>query len=126
MWSAADARVGFFLEADTGPEPLGRVVTKLDRYAQLIRRSGPRYPVLFWLGSEHREEHLHRLLPGQHGDVPVATAIHTSEPAEAVWLPAGANGRVPLAELHHADPRVPVVQSSALGDRVARDQSLCR
>jgi len=106
LWSVADATVGFFLEADTGTEPLSRVVAKLDRYAKLIRRGGPRYPVLFWLGSEQREEHLHRLLRGEHGDVPVATATHTSEPAEAVWLPTGATGRVRLAELpsDHGQP----------------------
>lgn len=106
LWSVGDAMVGFFLEADTGTEPLGRVVAKLDRYAQLIRRGGPRYPVLFWLGSEHREEHLHRLLGGRGRDVPVATATHASDPAEAVWLPAGATGRVRLDELpsDHGQP----------------------
>src|SRR4051812_9217824 len=66
LWTASGVTVGFFLEADTGSEPLGRLVAKLDRYAQLARRGGPRYPVLFWLGSEQREEHLHRLLRGQH------------------------------------------------------------
>ncbi|MER5338449.1 replication-relaxation family protein [Micromonospora sp. NPDC002717] len=106
LWSVDDTTVGFFLEADTGTEPLGRVVAKLDRYAQLIRRGGPRYPVLFWLGSHHREEHLHQLLHSRRGDVPVATATHTSDPAEAVWLPVGATGRVRLAELpsDHGQP----------------------
>jgi hypothetical protein len=107
LWSIADATVGFFLEADTGTEPLrSRVVTKLDRYAQLIRRGGPRYPVLFWLGSERREEHLHLLLPGRRGDVPFATATHATDPAAAVWLPGGATGRVRLAELpsDHGQP----------------------
>lgn len=106
LWSVADATVGFFLEADTGTEPLGRVVAKLDRYAQLIRRGGPRYPVLFWLSSEQREEHLHQLLRCPRGDVPVATATHDADPTEAVWLPAGATGRVRLAELpsDHGQP----------------------
>ncbi|MET7808579.1 replication-relaxation family protein [Micromonospora chersina] len=106
LWSVADATVGFFLEADTGTEPLTRVVAKLDRYAQLIRRGGPRYPVLFWLHSEQREEHLHRLLRGRPGDVPAATATHHNDPADAVWLPAGATGRVRLAALpsNHGQP----------------------
>lgn len=107
LWSVCGATVGFFLEADTGTEPLrSRVVTKLDRYAQLIRRGGPRYPVLFWLGSEQREGHLHQLLRGQHGDVPYATATHTSDPAEAVWLPGGATDRLRLTELpsDHGQP----------------------
>ncbi|RQX01139.1 replication-relaxation family protein [Micromonospora inaquosa] len=106
LWSVADATVGFFLEADTGTEPLGRVVAKLDRYEQLIRRGGPRYPVLFWLSSDQREGHLHQLLRGQRGDVPVATATHDAEPAEAVWLPVGDTGRVRLAGLpsDHGQP----------------------
>lgn len=106
LWSVADITVGFFLEADTGSEPLARVVAKLDRYAQLTRRGGPRYPVLFWLGSQHREAHLHQLLRSQHGAVPVATATHPTDPAEAVWLPVGATGRVRLAELpsDHGQP----------------------
>ena len=106
LWTADGVTVGFFLEADTGSEPLGRVVAKLDRYAKLVRRGGPRYPVLFWLGSEQREEHLHRLLHGEHTTVVAATAIHASEPADPVWLARGATSRVPLAELpsDHGQP----------------------
>ena len=106
LWTVDGITVGFFLEADTGSEPLGRVVAKLDRYAKLTRRGGPQYPVLFWVGSEDREEHLHRLLPGQHPTVPVATTVHTSEPAEAVWLVRGATSRVALAALpsDHGQP----------------------
>ncbi|MFY1703042.1 replication-relaxation family protein [Micromonospora sp. WMMA1923] len=103
VWSVDDTTVGFFLEADTGTEPLPRLVAKLDRYAQLTRRGGPRYPVLFWLASERREEHLHRFLDG---DVPAATATHDTDPATAVWLPATATGRVTLTRLpsDHGQP----------------------
>ncbi|MEV0941802.1 replication-relaxation family protein [Micromonospora wenchangensis] len=106
LWRVGDTTVGFFLEADTGTEPLTRVIAKLDRYAQLTRRGGPRYPVLFWLGSQRREEHLHRALRDRHDDVPVATATHPGDPAEAVWLTAGTTVRVPLAELpsSHGQP----------------------
>ncbi|BCY07328.1 hypothetical protein L3i22_024160 [Actinoplanes sp. L3-i22] len=106
LWTAGPVTMGFFLEADTGSEPLGRLVAKLDRYAKLIRRGGPQYPVLFWLGTEQREEHLHRQLPGQHTTVPVATSVHASAPAARVWLPRGATGRVDLAELpsDHGQP----------------------
>jgi hypothetical protein len=106
LWSVTDTTVGFFLETDTGSEPLGRVAAKLDRYAQLIRRGGPRYPVLFWLRSEQREDHLHRLLRGRRDSVPLATATHATDPAEAVWLPGGATGRVRLTELpsDHGQP----------------------
>lgn len=100
LWTAGGATVGFFLETDTGSEALGsRVVAKLKKYGDLIRRGGARYPVLFWLGSEQREEHLHRLLPGQHTSVPVATATHAADPAARVWLPRGSTSRVSLAEL---------------------------
>ncbi|SDT13011.1 replication-relaxation family protein [Actinoplanes derwentensis] len=108
LWTADAVTVGFFLEADTGSEALGsRVVAKLDKYATFIRDSGgTRYPVLFWLGSEQREEHLHRLLPGQHTGVPVATATHAADPAARVWLPRGSTSRVSLAELpsDHGQP----------------------
>ncbi|MFR9778402.1 replication-relaxation family protein [Micromonospora sp. MS34] len=92
LWSAGDATVGFFLETDTGTEPLGRVVAKLDRYAQLIRRGGLRYPVLFWLGGEHREEHLHRLLRGEHDGVSVATG-HPHQPPGRSGLAPGRRHR---------------------------------
>lgn len=106
LWSVGDTTVGFFLEADTGTEPLGRVVAKLDRYAQLTGRGGPRYPVLFWLGSEQREEHLHQLLHTRGDDVPAATATGNSDPAEAVWLPVGATSRIRLTDLpsDHGQP----------------------
>ncbi|MFG3688148.1 replication-relaxation family protein [Micromonospora sp. NPDC047740] len=81
LWSVADTTAGFWLEADTGTEPLGRVVAKLDRYAPLPRRGGPGYPVLFWLRSQQRDEHLHRLLRGRRGDAPFATATHATDPA---------------------------------------------
>ena len=86
--------------------PLGRLIGKLDRYATLTRRVGIRYPVLFWLGSEQREEHLHQVLRGRRGDVPIATATHHGDPAAAVWLPGGATGRVRLTELpsDHGQP----------------------
>ncbi|MFI1995297.1 replication-relaxation family protein [Actinoplanes sp. NPDC020271] len=107
LWTDTGSTVGFFLETDTGSEALGsRVVTKLKKYGDLIRRGGARYPVLFWLGSEQREEHLHRLLPGQHTAVPVATATHTADPAARVWLLRGATSRLTLAELpsDHGEP----------------------
>ncbi|MEU8236428.1 replication-relaxation family protein [Actinoplanes sp. NPDC048967] len=100
LWTTDGITVGFFLETDAGTEALGsRVVAKLKKYGDLIHRGGARYPVLFWLGSEQREEHLHRLLPGQHTAVPVATATHASDPTARVWLPRGSTSRVALAEL---------------------------
>ncbi len=43
------AAVDFFLEYDTGTEPLSRVVAKLAGYAALAARTGITTPVLFWL-----------------------------------------------------------------------------
>jgi hypothetical protein len=115
IWSTGVATVGFFLEADTGTEPLGRLVAKLDRYARLVRRGGPNYPVLFWLGTEQREEHLHRLLPGQHAAATVATSTHTADPAARVWLARGATSRVTLAELP-SDHGQPVAENPNFDD----------
>ncbi|MFG1998642.1 replication-relaxation family protein [Spirillospora sp. NPDC048911] len=100
------ARVEFFLEHDTGTEPLARVAAKLDRYAAHARAAGHLTPVLFWLPSSAREANLRRLLGTP--PVPVATAVHTPStalegPAGAVWLPAGVTApRRRLAELANA------------------------
>ncbi|SBV24709.1 Replication-relaxation [Micromonospora krabiensis] len=115
LWSLDETTVGFWLEADTGTEPLGRLLAKLDRYATLARRVGVRYPVLFWLGSAPREEHLHRMLRGQHGEVTVATATHDTNPADAVWLPIGATSRVGIADLV-ADHGQPVADNPNFDD----------
>ena len=101
-----DTTAGFFLEVDTGTEPLTKLVGKLDKYAELRHRGGPSYPVLFWLHSEQREEHLHRLSPSRAGDVLVATATHATDPAKAVWIAVGATTRVRLTDLpgEHGKP----------------------
>jgi hypothetical protein len=106
----------FFLEYDTGTEPLPRLVAKLAGYAALAARTGITTPVLFCLPSPGREAALHARLAGppppgipdaacagQIPGVPVATAAPGTSPggpAGAAWLPAGRPGpRVPLARL---------------------------
>jgi hypothetical protein len=106
----------FFLEYDTGTEPLTRVIAKLSGYAALAARTGIPTPVLFWLLSPRREAELRARLAGPppagiHGaasaaqvpGVPVATAVEgltPGGPAGAAWLPAGSPGpRVRLARL---------------------------
>jgi hypothetical protein len=108
--------VDFFLEYDTGSEPLSRVVAKLAGYAALAARTGITTPVLFWLRSPSREAALHARLAGppppgirdaasaaQIPGVPVATATPDSGPqgpAGDAWLPAGSPGpRLRLAQL---------------------------
>ena len=110
------ATVDFFLEYDTGTEPLSRVVAKLAGYAALAARTGITTPVLFHLRSPSREAALHARLTGppppgipgaasaaQIPGVPVATAAPGTSPqgpAGAAWLPAGSPGpRLRLAQL---------------------------
>jgi Replication-relaxation len=106
----------FFLEYDTGTEPLARLIAKLAGYAALAARTGITTPVLFWLRSPRREAALHARLSGppppgtrdaasaaQIPGVPVATAAPGTSPegpAGAAWLPAGSPGpRRRLAQL---------------------------
>jgi hypothetical protein len=110
------ATVDFFLEYDTGTEPLRRVVAKLAGYAALAARTGITTPVLFWVRSPSREAALHARLAGppppgirdaasaaQIPGVPVSTAAPSTSPqgpAGAAWLPAGSPGpRLRLAQL---------------------------
>jgi Replication-relaxation len=124
----------FFLEYDTGSEPLTRVIAKLAGYAALAARTGITTPVLFWLPSPARESALHARLAGppppgitdaacaaQIPGVPVATATRgtTSDgPARAAWLPAGSPGpRLRLAQL--APPGIAPADISAAGGSAA-------
>ncbi len=102
-WRQAGTEVDFFLEYDRGTEDLGRLLSKLDGYAELAGVSGISTPVLFWLPSLGREASF-RAVAARSG-VPVATATGEAGggPAGPVWLPlaAGRPGprRVPLAAL---------------------------
>jgi DNA-binding CsgD family transcriptional regulator len=84
------ATVGFWLEHDTGSMPLTRLIAKLEAYRRLQDAGGPPYPVLMWLPSHQREQHLHDALSATslYQEVTVATAVHTSGrggPASSVW-----------------------------------------
>jgi hypothetical protein len=110
---APPAVADFFLEYDTGTEPLGRLTAKLDGYRDLAARTGIPTPVLFWVPTMRREAALRARLAGPppHGtpgaasaaQVPIATAvagISPDGPAGAAWLPAGGPGpRLRLAQL---------------------------
>jgi hypothetical protein len=99
LWTRDERTAGFWLEADTGSEPLTRVIGKLDGYRRFNTDSGPRYPLLFWLSSPIREENLHRLLRAEPGGVTVVTATQDADPAQAVWLPGDGTQRVRLEQL---------------------------
>ncbi|GAB3275125.1 hypothetical protein GCM10027589_00040 [Actinocorallia lasiicapitis] len=94
--------VDFFLEHDTGTEPLPRLLAKLDGYAALADATNITTPVLFWLPNPTRETNLRTHLT--RTDVQVATAVHTPDgPAGPIWLPTTTTGpRRPLTALRDA------------------------
>ncbi|MFF4775468.1 replication-relaxation family protein [Microtetraspora fusca] len=98
-WAEGGVEVDFFLEHDTGSETLARVVAKLNAYAELVEATGISTPVLFWLPSTRREQHLRAEIGTP--EAPAATAVQTTSGArEAVWLPIGsARRRLRLIEL---------------------------
>jgi hypothetical protein len=105
-WTEHGRSVGFFLEHDTGHEPLRKLIEKIDRYTELAR-AGISRPVLFHLPSAAREANLHqaiaRRFPGSGPPVALATAVHahsTPSPAASIWLPIPSAGpRVRLSHL---------------------------
>jgi len=99
VWREDGARVAFFLEHDTGSEPLPRVVVKLAGYTDLADADSQPAVLVFWLPGPRREAALRRALG--HQPIPVATASPTlGGPAGAVWLPLSDTGpRRRLAEL---------------------------
>jgi hypothetical protein len=99
LWTERGRTVGWFLETDMGTEPLTRVIAKLEAYERLAASGGPQYPVLFWLPNAERESHLQQALRQRIPEVPVATATHEVDPADAVWLPVDGWQRVPLPDL---------------------------
>jgi hypothetical protein len=110
-WREDDLVLDFFLEYDTGTEPLGRVAAKLDDYARLTESTGIVTPVLFLVASERREANLRQRLLRQaaHMLVPTATGCRSQltedGPAGAVWLPTDvASPRCRLATLSEAWP----------------------
>lgn len=104
-WIEDGRKVDFFIEYDTGSEPLGRVAAKFASYGDLVAAGGPDRPVLLWLQSATREAHLHQHL-AEHalacsvatGSAELATALGTS-PASPVWLVPGRERRCSLVDL---------------------------
>ncbi|MCA2216902.1 replication-relaxation family protein [Jidongwangia harbinensis] len=112
------ASTAFFLEYDTGTEPLSRLVGKVGGYHDLARVTGRLWPVLFWLPGPARERHLHDALNSARTGYPTATAVHghsgrapatdhrveePGHPAGPVWwLHQHRGGALTLAELSTA------------------------
>jgi hypothetical protein len=99
IWEQDGQRAEFFLEYDTGSEPLPRVAGKLAGYRDLAEADGTARPVLFWLAQPGREPGLRKALSDTA--LPVATAVAgTGNPADAIWLPVGEEApRRSLAQL---------------------------
>jgi len=114
-WHEDGRDVEFFLEYDTGTEPLTRVAGKLHDYARLAAATGIITPVLFWLPTPAREGAARAALTStltaldRPAVVPVATTAadpttrdtsgHAStqtavpdSPAAARWLPLASPG----------------------------------
>lgn len=92
-WSENGHTVRFFLEYDTGTEPLAQLTDKLHGY-QNLRTAGRCFPVLFVLPGPKRQDNLHRVIsdnPTLTTGLVIATttdlAAHT--PAALVWSLAG-------------------------------------
>ncbi|GAA3745352.1 DNA-binding CsgD family transcriptional regulator [Spinactinospora alkalitolerans] len=97
-WTDANKAIDFFLEYDTGTEPLRRLEAKLDAYHELARLTGNRGIVLFRLPSAKRADNLHHRIP--RPPVPTATAIHGTHPAHKVWTPLGSSTPRRLIDLN--------------------------
>lgn len=104
-WHEDGHEVEFFLEFDTGTEPLTRVAGKLHDYARLAAATGITTPVLFWFPTVARETAARAALAStlaaleRPTTVPVGTtaadpargagerATVPDSPAAARWLP---------------------------------------
>ncbi|MGC4808753.1 replication-relaxation family protein [Micromonospora sp. DT233] len=91
VWTVGDTTVGFFLEYDNGTEPLGRLLAKLRAYER-VTHFGPRYPILFRVPSPGRERNLLHALTDAPATLPMATAVHGTDPAGPVWTLASEPG----------------------------------
>ncbi len=91
IWTERDRQTSFFVEFDTGSEPLWKLVDKLDGYTALAKMYRRVWPVLFSLHSAARERRLHQALSEDGVRYPVATAARDDttqpghSPAEAIW-----------------------------------------
>lgn len=107
-WTQGGQHVEFFVEYDTGTEPLTRVVAKLPGYADLAAAGGPALPVLIWVPTLRREANLLTAL-AQPWPVTVATAStelarsYQQGPAGAVWHTRLSQHRQPLISLGRPD-----------------------
>ncbi|WP_431947904.1 replication-relaxation family protein [Actinacidiphila sp. bgisy167] len=123
----SDAPVPFFLEYDTGTEPLARVEAKLPGYAALATTTGTRSALLIHTSTARREASLRARLAdtATRLGLPVATAcadyLPDAGPAGPVWLPLTTGGRRQLlSRLAHTWPDLtPALTDDALTPTLA-------
>ena len=105
VWTEDGATCSFWLEYDRSTEKAHQVTAKLDGYAALHRATGLNHMVLFWLASPGREASVRDQLAAHPAVTSAALTVATAgggttqHPAEPVWAPLGAKGRVRLAHL---------------------------
>src|SRR6266545_8056466 len=85
-WRDGGLEVDFFLEYDRGTEELGRLLGKLDAYAELAVVSEIATPVLFWLPTVAREASFRKAAGVAAVSVATAVALPGAHPARTVWL----------------------------------------
>lgn len=86
QWQEGATSLEFFLEYDTGSEPLHQLKSKLADYADLAHTTGTTIPVLFWLPTPTRETNARAAF--RNSPIPVATASPqpgNSDPADHLW-----------------------------------------
>ena len=109
IYRDGDHQTAFYLEHDTGTETITTLIAKIATYDIHIARGGPAWPVLFWLPSAAREQHLHEQLDktlryqGRRSSI-IATGVPAhhgaDDPSDAVWAPHPArSGRRRLIDI---------------------------
>jgi Replication-relaxation len=91
-WRDPTGEVDFFLEYDTGTEPLERLLAKVDAYTELATVTDIDTPVLLWLPGPGREAAFHQALRRPAITVATAAAPLAGHPAGRVWLVVGEAG----------------------------------
>jgi hypothetical protein len=126
-WTDGPRTTGFFVEYDTGTEPLTRVVAKLPGYADLATAGGPNIPILIWVPTARRETTLQTKLADTATPLTVATASAELTdalgcgPAGPVWLTAPGQLRRNLSDLSTATPGFPDTPAPATTGRAVAD-----
>ncbi|GAA1961959.1 replication-relaxation family protein [Kitasatospora viridis] len=115
----------YFLEHDTGSEPLTQLARKLDDFAQLAIATRSRPLVLFSLHSGRREVNLHQRFTAHPTLDRLAVATFARDqplsPADAAWLPVGGTGRrLALVELPNGWPTERRPSTAALAEGADR------